>query len=131
LLPGVTIGAGQHRGAGAVVTSDVPAFAVVSGVPAKFLRWRDGFEPSNKTHELHTGINDALRGNRDFACRRRADFRSFEFLEGCKDCPCERGEESGCYFSACLLLVVTSLKTIKLERMMSSCARRQAVEKVK
>lgn len=41
LLPGVTVGAGAIVGAGAVVTSDVPDGAVVAGVPARFLRWRD------------------------------------------------------------------------------------------
>lgn len=42
ILPGVTIGRGAIVGAGAVVTHDVAPFAIVSGVPAKFMRWRDG-----------------------------------------------------------------------------------------
>jgi len=40
ILPGVRIGAHAIVGAGAVVTSDVPAYAVVAGVPAKMLRSR-------------------------------------------------------------------------------------------
>ncbi len=42
LLPGVTVGKASIVGAGAVVAEDVPDFAVVAGVPARFLRWRDG-----------------------------------------------------------------------------------------
>lgn len=40
ILPGVTVGRGAVVGAGAVVTSDVPPYAVVAGVPAKVLRYR-------------------------------------------------------------------------------------------
>lgn len=41
ILPGVTVGKGAIVGAGAVVVDDVPPFAVVAGVPAKFLHWRE------------------------------------------------------------------------------------------
>lgn len=40
ILPGVTLGRGCLVGAGAVVTKDVPAFAVVAGVPARIISWR-------------------------------------------------------------------------------------------
>jgi acetyltransferase-like isoleucine patch superfamily enzyme len=44
ILPGITVGKGSIIGAGAVVTEDVPPFAIVAGVPAKLLRWREGHQ---------------------------------------------------------------------------------------
>ena len=41
ILPGVSIGDGAILGAGAVVTKDVPEYAVVGGNPAKVLKYRN------------------------------------------------------------------------------------------
>jgi acetyltransferase-like isoleucine patch superfamily enzyme len=38
ILPGVTIGEGAIVGAGSVVTTDVPPFSLVGGVPAKVIK---------------------------------------------------------------------------------------------
>ena len=40
ILPGVTIGRGSIVGAGAIVTKDVPDFAIVAGNPAKVIKYR-------------------------------------------------------------------------------------------
>lgn len=47
VLPGCkTIGNGVIIGAGAVVTKDIPDYAIVGGNPAKILKYRDGREVS-------------------------------------------------------------------------------------
>lgn len=40
ILSGVSIGKGSIVGAGAVVTTDVPDYIVVVGVPAKVIKYR-------------------------------------------------------------------------------------------
>jgi len=40
IMPGVTIGNGVIIGASAVVTKDVPDYAIVAGVPAKIIKYR-------------------------------------------------------------------------------------------
>lgn len=42
LLPGARLGAGVQVGAGAVVAGEVPDGAVIAGVPARVLRFREG-----------------------------------------------------------------------------------------
>ena len=44
IMPGVKIGNGVVVAAGAVVTKDVPDFAIVGGVPAKILKIRGAKE---------------------------------------------------------------------------------------
>jgi acetyltransferase-like isoleucine patch superfamily enzyme len=46
ILPGVHVGAHSIVGAGAVVTDDVPEYAVVAGVPARLIRFRNDVEPA-------------------------------------------------------------------------------------
>jgi acetyltransferase-like isoleucine patch superfamily enzyme len=46
VLEGVRIGRGAVIGAGAVVTRDIPAYAIAIGVPARVVRFRGESSPS-------------------------------------------------------------------------------------
>jgi acetyltransferase-like isoleucine patch superfamily enzyme len=51
ILPGVRIGAHSIVGTGSVVTHDVPDYAIVAGVPARVLRFREYCDSQNTTLE--------------------------------------------------------------------------------
>ncbi len=53
ILPGVSIGEGAIVGAGALVTKDVPPFAVAVGSPAQVIKYRfPDAEPRNEADEV-------------------------------------------------------------------------------
>ena len=51
IVKGVTIGDGAIIGAGAVVTREIPPGAVAAGVPARILRYRQGFGPTEASQQ--------------------------------------------------------------------------------
>lgn len=79
IRPELTIGHGAVVGAGSVVTRDVPQFAIVAGVPAKIIRWRQPEETANRLIALAW-----WDWPHDILGRALPDFRSLsvsEFLE--------------------------------------------------
>lgn len=52
LVSGIHIGDGAIIGAGAVVTKDVPPYAVVAGIPAKIIRYRFDEEQIKKLQDI-------------------------------------------------------------------------------
>ena len=70
IIDGVTIGNGAIIAAGSIVTKDVPAYAIVAGVPARVIRYRFSEEEYQKLEELKWWDKDIewLRSNQAQMC---------------------------------------------------------------
>jgi virginiamycin A acetyltransferase len=68
ILPGVKIGNAAVIGAGAFVTKDIPDFAIVGGVPAKFIKFRFNDEIVSFLNDIKWWDRgeDKIRNSKDF-----------------------------------------------------------------
>jgi acetyltransferase-like isoleucine patch superfamily enzyme len=77
IMAGVKIGRGAVIAAGSVVTKDVPAYAIMAGVPAKMLRYRFDEQQQKQHNEslnrLISSKNAELESYRLLQCRPQSD----------------------------------------------------------
>lgn len=71
ILPGVRIGTGAILGAGAIVTKDVPPYAIVGGNPAKIIKYRFDEETIKELLDSKwwEWSDEKIRENKDFFFR--------------------------------------------------------------
>lgn len=82
LMSGIRIGQGAVIAAGAVVTKDVPAYAIVGGVPAKVIRYRFDEEIIQKMLEIDYSKldEDMIRDNIDILYKPVKDAKQIEWM---------------------------------------------------
>lgn len=79
VLDGVTVGDKAVLAAGAIVTKDVPAGAVVGGNPARILKWR--VPPADPLRERVAAFASVARGDADAVLARSWDAETSRFVD--------------------------------------------------
>lgn len=86
ILSGVHIGQGAVVAAGAVVTKDVPPYAVVAGVPAQILKYRFDEETIAELMKIDYAnlSEDMIRSHMNQLYEKVEDVRKYDWLTGLK-----------------------------------------------
>lgn len=79
ILGGVTVGSGAVIGTKAVVTQDVPPYAIVAGNPAKIIKYRFDEDTINKLNQIKWWYwpEEKFNANKDWITGKNGDIKAF------------------------------------------------------